>query len=188
MRAKMKIFSGIALIFLAFGLIVSLAFPVLSDPKHAGRSEDRRSVDFPFLKGQKSDLVLVYFGYVGCTRVCTPALNDLADIYREIQKRGFNHIPSVWFVSMIPEMDSASVQSWAEHFDRGFKSYAPTEKELSRMVHTLNLVYTKMGVEAEHMPYAYLIRKKGNGYELVYIYTSTPYNRTLIFEDIGAFQ
>lgn len=188
MKQKVKTFLGIFLILTAFGIIVSLAFPVLSDPQHAGRSEDRRSVDFPFLKGEKSDFVLVYFGYVGCTRVCTPALNDLADIYRELQRREFKHTPSVWFVSMIPEMDSASVQSWAEHFDKGFKSYAPTEQELSHMVHTLNLVYTKMGVEAEHMPYAYLIRKKGNGYELVYIYTSSPYNRALIFEDIGAFQ
>jgi protein SCO1 len=188
MNSKIKTFSGIILIFLAFGMIMSLAFPAFTDPDNAGRSEDRRSVDFPFLKGENSELVLVYFGYVGCTRVCTPALNDLTGIYREIQRKKFKHIPSVYFVNMTPEMDPVSVQSWAEHFDKGFKSYAPREAELQKMVHTLNLVYTKLGVEAEHMPYAYLIRKKGNGYELVYIYTSTPYNRALILKDIGAFQ
>lgn len=184
----MKKIVGFGLIFLAFVLILSLAFPALSDSDHAGRSEDRREVDFPFFKRESSDLMLVYFGYVGCTRVCTPALNDLADIHRELQKRHNKHTPSVWFVSMIPEMDSSSVQSWAEHFDKGFKSYAPTEKELAQMVHTLNLVYTKMGVEAEHMPYVYLIRKKGKTYELMYIYTTSPYNRSLLLKDIGRLQ
>jgi len=187
MKSKMKTFSGIVLIFLAFGLIVSLAFPILSDPQHAGRSEDRRYVDFPFLKGETADSVLVYFGYVGCTRVCTPALNDLAEIYREAQRRDLKHIPAVWFINMTPQMDPLSVQSWAEHFDKGFKSYAPNESELQKMVHTLNLVYTRLGVKAEHMPYAYLLQKKGEGYELVYIYTSSPYNRDLILNDIGAF-
>lgn len=188
MKAGMKTFSGITLIFLAFGLIVSLAFPALSDSAHAGRSEDRRSVDFPFLKGERSDVVVVYFGYVGCSRVCTPALNDLADIYREAGVREFKPTLSVWFVNMTPQMDPLSVQSWAEHFDKGFKSYAPNEAELQKMVHTLNLVYTRLGVEAEHMPYAYLLQKKGKGYELVYIYTSSPYNRDLILQDIGAFR
>lgn len=188
MKSTIKTISGILLVIIGFGTIAGLAFPALSDPKHAGRSEDIRIVDFPFLKGETSKLVLVYFGYVGCTRVCTPAMNDLSGIDDEIHKRGFKHVPSVWFVNMTPEMDPSSVQSWAEHFNQRFKSYAPTDKELQEMVHTLNLVYTKMGVEAEHMPYLYLIQKKGERYELVYIYTSSPYNRSLILEDIGALQ
>ena len=186
MKAKLKLFSGFILIFVAFGLIVGLAFPMLSDPESAGRSEKRLAVDFPFLKEEKSDTVLIYFGYVGCTRVCTPALNDLADIYREAKANGEQSL-SVWFVNMTPQMDADSVQSWGEYFDPEFKSYAPSEKELQTMVHTLNLVYTQMGVDAEHMPYAYLLRKTINGYELVYIYTSSPYNRTLILKDIGDF-
>jgi protein SCO1/2 len=187
MKQRIKTFFGIFLIIGAFCIILSLAFPSLSDSEHAGRSEDRRGVDFPFLKGETADVVLVYFGYVGCTRVCTPALNDLAEIYRETKQQEFKNIPSVWFINMTPQMDPLSVQSWAEHFDKGFKSYAPNEVELQKMVHTLNLVYTRLGVEAEHMPYAYLLQKKGTGYELLYIYTSSPYNRDLILNDIGAF-
>lgn len=187
-KERKKTFFGIFLIFAAFGIIAALAFPALSDPEHAGRSEDRRAVNFPFLKKENSQLILVYFGYVGCTRVCTPALNDLSGIYNDISAKKFKRIPSVWFVNMTPEMDSESVQSWAEHFNSGFKSYAPSAEELQEMVHTLNLVYTNMGVEAEHMPYLYLIRKQGERYELLYIYTSSPYNRSLILEDIGALQ
>ena len=188
MKLTIKTISGILLVIIGFGVIAGLAFPALTDPKNAGRSEDRRIVDFPFLKEESAELVLVYFGYVGCTRVCTPALNELADIYREMETKEFKRIPSVWFVNMTPEMDPLSVQSWAEHFDKRFKSYAPSQNELNEMVQTLNLVYTNMGVEAEHMPYAYLIRKQAQGYELVYIYTSSPYNRSLILEDIGVLQ
>lgn len=188
MNPMIKTFSGILLIFVAFGVIASMAFPSLTDPKHAGRSEERRIVDFPFLKKETSELVLVYFGYVGCTRVCTPALHDLADIYTVAQHRGFEHLPSVWFVNMTPQMDPLSVQSWAESFDKRFKSYAPNDAELRDMVQTLHLVYTRLGVEAEHMPYAYLIRKTGDTHELLYIYTSSPYNRSLILKDIGELQ
>jgi protein SCO1 len=186
MNTKIKTFSGIFLVIIGFGLIIGLAFPILTSPENAGRSERRMIVDFPFLKEEKSDVILVYFGYVGCTRVCSPALNDLAQIYREALDKGVKNPPSLWFVNMTPQMDALSVQSWAEHFDKGFKSYAPNEKELQVMVETLNLVYTQLGAEAEHMPYAYLIRKTSSGYELVYIYTSSPYNRALILNDIGA--
>lgn len=169
---------------MGFGLIVALAFPALSDPDNAGRSEKHLRINFPFLKNEHAKQVLVYFGYVGCTRVCTPALNDLASIYREHKQQTLKNDTSIYFVNMTPQMDAASVQSWSEHFDRDFKSYAPTQAELRRMVQTLNLVYTELGVEAEHMPYAYLIQKKSDGYELLYIYTSSPYNRTLMLKDL----
>lgn len=187
MRQKLKLFSGILLIVMAFGLIVALAFPFLSDPNHAGRSEKRMEVDFPFLKRETSEVVLVYFGYVGCTRVCTPALQDLGEIY-SVAKEQSNRSLSIWFINMTPDMDYQGVQSWAEHFHKEFKSYAPNEKELENMVHSLNLVYAQLGVEAEHMPYAYLLQKRERGYELVYIYTSSPYNRELILKDIGELQ
>jgi hypothetical protein len=89
---------------------------------------------------------------------------------------------------MTPQMDPSSVQSWAKHFDNSFKSYTPNAMELSNMVGTLNLIYTPLGVKAEHMPYAYLLKKTSTGYELAYIYTSLPYNRALILKDIGALQ
>jgi len=188
MKKSLKTFSGIVLIIIAFGLIAALAFPALSDSDHAGRTQKQMVVNLPFLKNEKSELILVYFGYVGCTRICTPALNDLTQIYHEFQHQKLKRLPSVWFVNMTPEMDSFSVQSWAEHFDKDFKSYAPHENELHSMVQLLNLVYSDLGVEAEHMPYLYLIRKVGTQYELVYIYTSSPYNRKLILKDIGELQ
>lgn len=188
MKPMMKTFSGIVLILVAFAVIASLAFPSLSDPRHAGRSERHVTVDFPFLKNEKSELLLVYFGYVGCIRVCSPALDELAVIRRALQSRGLKHVPDIWFVNMTPQLDSLSVKSWVEHFDKNFRSYTPTASELDNMVHTLGLIYTQMGIKAEHMPYLYLIRKKGESYELVYIYTSSPYNHQLIFKDIGELQ
>ena len=188
MKRSVKTLSGIVLIVLGFGLIAGLAFPALTDSEHTGRVEKRMVVDFPFLKKEKSELILVYFGYVGCTRVCTPALNDMTNIYRELRAQNLKALPSIWFVNMTPEMDTLCVQSWAEHFDTHFQSYAPHENELRGMVQLLNLVYSDLGVDAEHMPYLYLIRKVGTKYELVYIYTSSPYNRELILKDIGALQ
>ncbi|MHB8099835.1 MAG: SCO family protein [Sulfuricurvum sp.] len=182
-----KIF-GYVLIFSAFGIIAGLAFPALSDPNHAGRSEKHIAVNFPFLKNETSKTALVYFGYVGCSDVCMPALYDLSQIKGLSKKQGFSSEPSIWFVNMTPSMDAQSVQSWAEHFNKEFKSYAPNQKELSAMVETLNMIYTQLGTKAEHRPYVYLLQKTSKGYELVYIYTSVPYNRSLILQDIGVLQ
>ncbi|MCK9373681.1 MAG: SCO family protein [Sulfuricurvum sp.] len=188
MKKTIKTLSGVVLIVMGFGLIVALAFPSLSDSAHAGRSEKKIPLEFSFLKEEHAPLVLIYFGYVGCTRVCTPALSDLAQIYRLRKIASADHLPALWFVNMTPRMDSASVQSWAEHFDSDFKSYAPSESELQTISQTLNLVYTNLGVKAEHMPYAYLAKKTDIGYELVYIYTSSPYNRTVMLQDMEALQ
>ncbi|MFA6396803.1 MAG: SCO family protein, partial [Sulfurimonas sp.] len=147
MNKPLKTLSGILLIVLGFGLIAGLAFPALTDAQHAGRTEKHMVLDFPFLKKEKSELVLVYFGYVGCTRVCTPALNDMTSIYHGLREQNLKTLPSIWFVNMTPEMDPLSVQSWAEHFDKHFKSYAPHENELHSMVQLLNLVYSDLGVE-----------------------------------------
>ncbi len=152
------------------------------------RSEKRISVSFPFLSNEKAELLLVYFGYVGCTRVCVPALDDLVQMHQAMQNKGLKHIPDIWFVNLTPQMDRLSVRSWVDHFNKQFKSYAPSEPELEGMVNTLDLVYTQMGAKAEHMPYLYLLRKKGESYELLYIYTSSPYNRQLILKDIGELQ
>lgn len=188
MKRTIKTLSGVVLIVMGFGLIAALAFPSLSDSAHAGRSEKKIPLPFSFLKDEKAPLLLIYFGYVGCTRVCTPALNDLAQIYRLRKTSHSAPPPALWFVNMTPKMDSAAVQSWAEHFDPDFKSYAPSESELQGISQTLNLVYTNLGVTAEHMPYAYLAQKTDNGYELVYIYTSSPYNRTVMLKDMEALQ
>ncbi|MCL4419694.1 SCO family protein [Patescibacteria group bacterium] len=179
-----KIF-GYVLILSAFGLIAGLAFPSLSDPKHAGRSEKRMAVDFPFLEKESSNIVLVYFGYVGCGDVCSPALQDLSQIYELSKKQGLMSVPSVWFVNMTPNTDTQSVQRWAEYFNPDFNSYAPNQTELVIMIQTLNAVYTQLGLKAEFCSFLYLLQKKGKGYELVYIYTSVPYHRTLILKDIG---
>lgn len=188
MNPSIKKVLGIALIMIGFIAIVALAFPTLSDPQHAGRSEKRLLVDFPFLKNETSKVVLVYFGYVGCTDVCTPALQDLAQVHQLSKKYGFVQEPSIWFINMTPQMDTLSVQSWAEHFDPEFKSYAPNQVELVKMAQTLNMIYTQLGTKAEHRPYAYLLQKTLTGYQLRYIYTSSPYNRALILQDIGVLQ
>lgn len=179
---------GLFLIIVGFGLITALAFPALTDSRSAGRTESHLKVDFPFLKTEQSKLVLVYFGYVGCTRVCEPVLNDLAQISNLSKNQKFKNEPAIWFVNLTPKIDTSSVKSWSEHFSPQFKAYAPNADEIQKMVQTLNLVYNNLDSEAEHMPYLYLMQKTATGYEVVYIYTSSPYNRNLILKDIGVLQ
>lgn len=187
-RSSIKKIFGFFLIFIGFGLIAGLAFPALSDSLNSGRVKPQSKVDFPFLKTEQSKLVLVYFGYVGCTRVCEPALKDIAQISMLSKKQKFKHEPAILFVNLTPAVDGSSVKSWVKYFSPHFKAYAPNADEIKQMVQALSLVYTELDSEAEHMPYLYLMQKTATGYEVVYIYTSSPYNRNLILEDIGALQ
>ncbi len=127
----------------------------------------------------------MYFGYVGCTSVCMPALEDIARLYRHLEEKNVSSFPTFYFINMTPEMDASSVQSWAEQFNPRFKSYAPEPSELSAMVEHLNVVYLRLEAKAEHRPYLYLLKRRGERYGLSSIYTSSPYNDRAILEELG---
>ncbi len=40
-----------------------------------------KNIDAPYLGTAKKDLILVFFGYVGCVKVCSPILKQLSNFY-----------------------------------------------------------------------------------------------------------
>lgn len=179
-----KIF-GYVLLASAFLLIAALAFPALFDGDKAGRVERKECVDAPFLKNESASAVLVYFGYVGCLSVCEPSLKDISKIYTNYIGSNHGEKPSVLFVNMTPKIDLQSASLWVSSFHPDFKAYSPNKKELDDIVQKLGLIYSELGLKAEHAPYLYLFKKSPAGYELRYIYTTRPFNEAAILKDLN---
>lgn len=182
-----KIF-GYVLLASAFLLIVALAFPALFEGDKAGRVEKKERIDAPFLKNESASAVLVYFGYVGCLSVCEPSLKDISKIYTNYIGANNGEKPAVLFVNMTPKIDLQSSSLWASSFHPDFKAYSPNKKELDDIVQKLGLIYSELGLKAEHAPYLYLFKKSSVGYELRYIYTTRPFNEAAILKDLKQFK
>lgn len=177
-----------ALFATAFLFIVALAFPALLDSESAGRVEKKELINMPFLKNETASIVLVYFGYVGCLSVCEPSLKDIATIYSKYTHSNHGEKPAVLFVNMTTQIGLQNAALWAKSFHTDFKAYSPNKEELTLIVQKLGLIYSELGIKAEHTPYLYLFKKSDTGYELQYIYTTRPYNEAAILKDLKQFK
>ena len=70
--------------------VLFFLFPFISNYSNNSFSEIsvKNSPPEPwFLKNETAQYVLVYFGYVGCTMICIPSLDEIKDIYKRINEK-----------------------------------------------------------------------------------------------------
>jgi len=76
MDKRLIIFSILLFILvIAIPLIQSVLFS--QSTIENGRIEINETIEVPFLKGNEKKSIILFFGYVGCTDVCIPLLNQL---------------------------------------------------------------------------------------------------------------
>lgn len=137
-----------------------------------------------FLEDEKSKTVLLYFGYVGCTSICIPTLNELSPLYRDIKSR--NHDSAFYFVNLNPTQPSAWVEPFARSFHPDFHGIYATVEQTDRLERDFNLAVSDGG-EMAHSSNLYLMVREKNHYVLKRIYTTHPYPEKEILEDIERF-
>merc|ERR1711879_607930 len=85
--SKRKITMGVFLIIISFLTIFISVLPSIYSNNNAGKVVKVVDVNFDFLKKEKTPYALLYFGYVGCYTVCPPALNEISQIYKSLDKK-----------------------------------------------------------------------------------------------------
>jgi protein SCO1/2 len=158
-----------------------MIFPLMADymGENAHSVEiDIHSIAPTFLKEDQNQAVLLYFGYVGCTSICIPALNDIAPIYSRLQKKfpplGF------YFVNLNSTQPSDWPSSFAKSFHPDFNGIYVTVSEVEHLERDFNLAVTSSDQEMGHSSNLYLMIKENNSYTLKRIYTTPPYDEYLI--------
>lgn len=134
-----------------------------------------------FLEKEESKAVYIYFGYVGCTSICIPALNELSPLYRKIQAK--TDKTAFYFVNLNPTQPSEWVEPFAQSFHKDFKGIYLSVDQTNKIEQDFNLAVTD-GDEMSHSSNLYLMVREKNAYVLKRIYTTHPYSEKAIFDDI----
>jgi protein SCO1/2 len=177
-------FTLFALLFIGVPLLQSVFF----SKQTAGKIIINQPIDAPYIKHTKKDLTLVFFGYVGCVRICTPILHQLDDFYDSSSFKILKPFVGVSFVNLMPEIGMDQPQAFAESFNHDFEGIYITQKELMNIDREFSVFFSKSlsdKGEIDHSDHLYLIERQKSGIVILKnIYTTHPINRSLIVEDI----
>lgn len=154
----------------------------------AGRIEVNHTIDAPYLMSGTREFNLVYFGYVGCARVCTPILERVDEMYSSAPFIPLHDKLGVLFVNLMPELEPHQPDQFAKSFNPGFEGVYLSQKELMTIDRDFNLFFSKSlsdKTEINHSDYLYLVRRTPMGeLILVNIYMTHPLNSEMILKDI----
>jgi len=179
------IFSRFILVILALLFIILLGFPVLS---LTGITENKinlnEHIDLPFKVDDNKDIILLYFGYVGCKDICPSSLNEINNIYKKLEN---SKSVGVYFINII---ESGSAQGYASYFNKDFVGIDLPAVTIMKLMNTLHAYksdpLTKDG-DIYHTSYLYLIKRSEKNREkfiLKNIYYTHPYDVKMVINDI----
>lgn len=172
-------------------ILLLLVFPFLSmffsTQNTSGKIVINEAINLP-LNDTRKDLTLVFFGYVGCVKVCTPVLHRLDDFYDSPSFAPLKPFVGVSFVNLMPDMTPDQPQAFAQSFNPLFEGVYLSQKELMHIDREFNLFFSKSLIdegELDHSDHLYLIERQKSGIVVLRnIYTTHPINKELIISDI----
>lgn len=176
---------GYFLIFFSFALILLIGFPQVYSNNTAGRIEKSVTVESKFLEDESAKIVLLYFGYVGCKNICSPAMQEINTIYTQLPSSNI----SVYFMSLL-QSDNDTTQAYAQYFNKDFKGINLSKKELQELKQTLSVQTSSSftdATEINHAGHLYLLQRDTlkDLYHQKYIYTTRPFNTKVIVKDLS---
>ncbi len=181
-------------VILAFSILIVLVLliPLVQMMTFSATTEGKMVVDkpieAPYLQPSEKKIRLVFFGYVGCTKVCTPILQQISELYRSKEFEPLHSSTQMVFVNLMPEIPSEQAQSFAKSFHHDFSGVYLTPQELMSIDRTLGVFFAKSlseEGEIDHSDHFYLIvTDKEGDMILKNIYSTHPINRSVIVKDI----
>lgn len=175
--------AGFILFFLMLSLLIF--FPLTAyffgEETHSVKI-DTSDICIPFLENEKAKIVFVYFGYVGCTSICIPTLNEFTPMYRRIHRNYPNS--TFYFVNLNPTQPREWIEPFAKSFDTSFHGIYATKSETERYERDFNLAVTSDDEEMSHSSNLYLLIKDHDRYQLKRIYVTHPYSEEQIINDL----
>lgn len=176
------------LFFFLMILVIPTAQSILFASHFSGKMIINKKLDAPYLQRSNSDLMLVFFGYVGCVKVCTPILDQLDDLYDSEEFSDLKGSVGLSFVNLMPEVEPNQPDLFAKSFNPMFSGIYLSQKELMSIDRELGVFFSKSireATEIDHSDHLYLVEKQKDGtLVLKSIYTMHPLNREMLMNDI----
>lgn len=173
-------------------IIMLFIVPILSMMFFSGQTEGKlqidKKIDAPYLKDTSKSFAIVYFGYVGCTKVCTPILYRLHDLYRSEEFATLRSSCNIVFINLKPDVSPEQPQRFASFFDPEFEGVYLTQSQLMKVDRSFALFFArslKDTTEIDHSDYVYLIEHKRDGNIILKnLYSTHPLPKSEIVSDL----
>ena len=181
-----KKFLGAFLLFLA--LLVS--FGVMLAPtfftKNVSRVEVRQSFELEHILSGEKKVELLFFGYAGCSDVCSPRLASLGAFYEGLPPKTKSAL-GLRFIDVSSPRDKTLSQRFAEYFHKDFVGLALDATSLREYAKFFGVFFAPSlseDMEFDHTAHLYLVAKKENVKRVYYVYSAYPYDFLRIRQDI----
>ncbi|MBL0708200.1 MAG: SCO family protein [Sulfurimonas sp.] len=155
--------------------------------KNISRVESNKNFSLPLILNTNKDIELVFFGYSGCSDICTPRLYSLNEIYSTLDEDVKEKVGVVFLDISIPK-DRELPQRFAKFFNKEFRGVYLDANSLRSYTKVFGIYFAKSltkDKEYEHTANLYLVKKTDAKKEIRYIYNAHPYDIEQIKEDIG---
>lgn len=151
-----------------------------------GKIEINKSIKADYIKSDKK-YVLLFFGYVGCTDVCTPLLESLSTLYESKEFKDVKVDVDMIFVNLTHEVQEHQPELFAKFFNIEFKGVYLSRGETLDLDRTLGVFFSRSisdNTELNHTDFLYLVQNSNNTKVLINMYSIHPINKEKIIEDI----
>lgn len=177
------------LILVVFALSMHESLLFAQEIKSKGLYE--KPINAQYLDVGKKEYMLVFYGYVGCTNVCSPILDDLNRFYSSESFLKFEPNVDLIFVNLLPKVSNELPDQFAKSFNPKFIGVYLRDKEISGIDKELNLYLANRAdepLEIDHSDHIYLIKREKKGkFILINTYTTHPLNPLLILDDLSRY-
>jgi len=165
-------------------VLIMLGFPLLLlTESRQGKVSLDENIELPFNVKNEVEVILLYFGYVGCKTICIPSLEEIALISDEFSD---SKRVEFYFVNIAKNSDGA--KEYAHYFHNKLIGLDLEQNETFKLMGDLK-AYSSDSLrgddEMSHTGYLYLIKNSGQqNFELKYMYYTRPFDTKSIVTDI----
>jgi protein SCO1/2 len=177
---------ALVLIFLVLMISVFIMIMPSFYTEGVSRFELKEDLSLELVCEDKQDIELVFFGYAGCTDVCTPRLENLGKWYDTLSQKTKEHV-RVKFLDLSVPQDKTLPDNFAKAFHPDFKGVFLDDDILRVYTKTFSVYFAKSLIDdtqMDHTTNLYLIKRDDKRKQLRYIYTAFPYDFAQIESDI----
>ena len=182
---KKKLYASLMLSSVVFISILVMVVPTFFT-KGIARVSLNKELNLPLILSDDKDIKLLFFGYSGCSDICTPRLHSLDNFYKTLDKTLKNKI-GVEFLDISTPYDKTLPARFAHFFNSEFKGLYLSANVLREYTRAFDVYFAQSlsdKTEYDHTSHLYLLKKKNGKKELRYIYNSYPYDFNQIELDI----
>lgn len=171
-------------------ILITLSWIAFQNEKSIseGRLHVHKPIVFPKDTPNLKNHALVFFGYVGCPTVCTPRMEEIAEIYKDFVQESKTDELSVLFINLKGTMSTEEADTYAKSFHPEFMGVTYDRQELLTTLRMFQAYYSHNlfdSEEMEHSQFLYFVHKDTNkGFYLNNIYIDIPYNKKMVVNDL----